>query len=80
MHMSKQGDSSVYRKWTAASFKLYGKICFGFCLKGTLLGLSQFLVTESTLKMIKKCFLFQLKISFRSQDCPISDEVKAIRQ
>ena len=36
--------------------------------KSALSGLRQFLATESPLKMIKKCFLFHLKSSFRSQD------------
>ena len=34
--------------------------------QGALLGMKQFLTTESSLKMMKKCFLFYLKSSFRS--------------
>ena len=37
-------------------------------IKGALSGLRQFLATEYPLKMMKKCFLFHLKSSFRSQD------------
>ena len=36
--------------------------------KVALSGLRQFLVSESPLKIIKKCFLFHLKSSFRSKD------------
>ena len=36
--------------------------------KGALSGLRQFLAAESPFEMIKKCFLFDLKSSFRSQD------------
>ena len=37
-------------------------------LKDALSSLRQFLVTESPLKMMKKCFLFYLKSSFLSPD------------
>ena len=37
-------------------------------LKGPLSGLRQFLTSESPLKIIKKCFLFHVKSSFRSWD------------
>ena len=36
--------------------------------KGAPLCLRQFLTTESSLKMMKKCFLFYLKRCFCSQD------------
>ena len=37
-------------------------------LKGALSGLRQFLVIDSPLTMMKKCFLFYIKCSFSSQD------------
>ena len=47
---------------------VFFKIALNYTVKGAISGLKKFLVTESTLKMMEKCFLFDLKSFFRSQD------------
>ena len=49
-----------------------GNDVVNFEIKGALSGLRQSLATESPLKMIKKCFLFHVKSSFRSQHIQVS--------
>ena len=67
-YLSKMGcmdeEQAVFQQLTLSYFKKWSATA----LQVQLSRLRQFLPTESPLKIMKKCFLFDLKSSYRSQD------------